>query len=426
MRTHLMAGTAFVAATMLAGGALAADKKMMKPSISVGGFHQQVISGIADRSQKRKWVNDAGGSPTMGSTNTDADTSAMDVRGNTEVHFNGKAVLDNGMTITARVALEGQSHTSAGKPTPANGNDQIDESWVAVSGSFGRIILGSDENAAVQMLIGYTGAWATNVGQNLQFNSDGWVSAAGGGHGGQFHVQRDARIREHGGGGDTEKLTYISPKLGGFQIGLSYIPDDEQDDNRLVDTTARRHDGFVGAASYSGKFGDVGFGGGVGYMNMKGAKDNNDSLGEDLTSWGAAGRVDFGGGFRVALGYEQTTSPMVLEGSVVSGGIRYVTGPNQFSVFGTHGEKDNAMGTLLASKYTAVNVGYNRVLGPGVSWHANLIYSDSESHTNTVTCNDGSTDPNPCASGSGLTANEEMYEDEHSGAVITTGITVRF
>ena len=92
MRTHLMAGTALVAATMLAGGALAADKKMMKPSISVGGFHQQVISGIADRSQKVNWrYTAADDSVTRGSINTEADTSAIDVRGNTEIHFNGRA-----------------------------------------------------------------------------------------------------------------------------------------------------------------------------------------------------------------------------------------------------------------------------------------------------------------------------------------------
>ena len=424
MRTHLMAGTALVAATMLAaGGAAAQDKKMMKPSISVGGFHQQVISGIADRSQEVNWTHTAAdGSVTSGSINTEADTSAIDVRGNTEIHFNGRAQLDNGMKIAARVALEGQSHTSAGKPTPANGNDQIDESWVSVSGSFGRIVIGSDENAAVQMLIGYTGAWATNVGQNLHFNSAGHIPEADGGHGGRFHVMQDARIREHGGGGDTEKLTYISPKLGGFQVGLSYIPDDEQDDNRLVDTTMRRHDGFVGAASYSGKFGDVSFGGGAGYMNMKGREDDAGPNGEDLTSWGVAGRLDFGGGFRVALGYEQTTSPMILEGQVVEAGVRFVSGVNQFSLSGTYGEKDND-----TANYMAVGAGYNRVLGPGVSWHANLMVTRSESATAMADCSapDSAAGAAGCAE-LGASDGTLSGQQENSGAVITSGITVRF
>ena len=48
MRKQLMAGTALVAATMLAGGALAADKKMMKLSISVNGYHEQMLSAVLE------------------------------------------------------------------------------------------------------------------------------------------------------------------------------------------------------------------------------------------------------------------------------------------------------------------------------------------------------------------------------------------
>ena len=420
MRKQLMAGTALVAATMLvAGGASAQDKKMMKPSLTVNAAHQQVISGIADRSQKAKWSHTDG---TSGEISTEVDTSAIDVRGNTEVHFNGSATLDNGMKITARVALEGQSHTSDGKPSPANGNDQIDESWVAVSGSFGKIILGSDENAAVQMLIGMTGAWATNVGQNLHFNSGEWIPAADGTGGGRFHVMHDARIREHGGGGDGEKITYISPRFGGFQVGLSYIPEEEQDDNRLVDISGVHHDGLAGAASYQGKFGDVGFAVGGGMISMQGREDTTGAAGEDKSSWGLAGRLDFGGGFRVAVGYEQWTSPRVLEGSVVEAGVRFVSGANQFSLSGTHGEKEND-----AAQYTAVGAGYNRVLGPGVSWHANLMVTRSESAVGTADCSvaDSAVGAAACAA-LGKNSGTLTGQQENSGAVITSGITVRF
>ena len=50
MKKQLLAGTALVAATMLvAGGAMAQDKKMMKPSISVNGyFRRAVVGGILD------------------------------------------------------------------------------------------------------------------------------------------------------------------------------------------------------------------------------------------------------------------------------------------------------------------------------------------------------------------------------------------
>ena len=54
MRKQLMAGTALAAATMLvAGGAVAADKKMMKPSISVNGYYEGIVGGILEREVRR-------------------------------------------------------------------------------------------------------------------------------------------------------------------------------------------------------------------------------------------------------------------------------------------------------------------------------------------------------------------------------------
>ena len=97
VKKQLMAGTALVAATMfIAGGAVAAEKKMMKPSISVNGYYEAVVGGILDE--------DLG----AGSS----DTSALDTRTDAEIHFNGRATLDDGMKIHARVELEGHGTTT--------------------------------------------------------------------------------------------------------------------------------------------------------------------------------------------------------------------------------------------------------------------------------------------------------------------------
>ena len=375
MRKQLLAGTALVAATMLvAGGAVAADKKMMKPSISVNGYYTVHMNGILDKD--------------IGVASDEIDPPAIDVRSDSEVHFNGRAALDNGVKIHVRWELEGNSHTSGGKPSPANGNDQIDEVYVTVSGSFGRIILGSTDNAAVKMLTGMTGAWATNVGQNFQFNSHAWIDTAPGAGGGKFHVLQDARIREHGGGGDSEKLSYISPKFGGFQAGASYTPDADQDNHVIPNINDRRHDGMVGAVSYTTKVGDVGAAVGAGYSQMQGA-----GSADDLTEWLVAGRLDFGGGFRVAAAHQQTTGPDNLKGSVTEAGVRYTVGANAFSLVGSYGELENA-----GDMYSAMKAAYRRTLGAGVFWDANLFVNRSE--------NDAG--------------------EENSGSVVTTGLTVVF
>ena len=380
MKKQLMAGTALVAATMLvAGGAIAADKKMMKPSISVNGYFTAHMSGILD--------DDA--------NTVDLNAPAVDLRSDSEVHFNGNAALDNGMKIKVRWELEGNSHTSAGKPSPANGNDQLDEVWVSVSGSFGSVILGATDNAAVKMLTGMTGAWATNVGQNFHFNSQEWIPSAARTHGGRFHVMHDARIREHGGGGDSEKFTYLSPKFGGFQVGVSYTPYADQDLHVTHNIDASRHDGLTGAVSYASKLGDVGIAIGAGVNAMQGAEGQ-----EDLNEWLVAGRLDFGGGFRVAVAHQGTTSGVSgaggtfdLEGSVTEAGVRYVMGANAFSLVGSYGELANT-----GDMYSAVKAAYRRSLGPGVFWDANLFMNNSE--------NDAG--------------------DKNSGAVVTSGLTVVF
>ena len=365
MKKQLMAGTALVAATMLvAGGALAADKKMMKPSISVNGYHEQMLSAVLE--------DDLNAGQTL-------NTPAIDVRNDTEIHFNGRGQLDNGIKIHARWELEGASHTNtrgeAGpdgkKPSAANGDDQIDEMWLSVSGSFGQIIVGSTDNAAVKMLTGMTGAWATNVGQNFHFNSESWIPSAAGTGGGRFHVMHDARIREHGGGGDSEKISYISPKFGGFQVGGSYIPYADQDFHVTHNIADGRHDGMAGALSYTAKVGDVGAAVGAGWSQMQ-APDGSDA--DNLNEWLITGRIDFGGGFRVAVAHQQTAGPDNLEGSVTEGGVRYTVGPNAFSLVGSYGELKSTQ-----ASYTAAKAAYRRTLGAGVFWHANLWMNRSKS-----------------------------------------------
>ena len=196
MRKQLLAGTALVAATMLvAGGAVAADKKMMKPSISVNGYYEGVVGGILDED------NDTAAGM--------ADTSAIDTRTDAEIHFNGRGTADNGIKVHVRVELEGQNNHSASNA----GGDPIDEYFVSVSGSFGKIILGGTGGAPVKMLTGLSGSWATGVGENLSFD-DGWVPSASG----NFADIRHSRLDS----GDAEKVTYISPKFGGFSVGATY------------------------------------------------------------------------------------------------------------------------------------------------------------------------------------------------------------
>ncbi len=348
MKKQLLAGTAMAAACVLvAGGAAAQDKKMMEPSVSVGGYYDAVIGGVLDE-------------------DTAAETSALDVRTDAEVWFNGSAKLDNGMTVRTRWELEGQNnHSQAiGRGSGLLG-DPIDEYFLAVSGSFGQIILGGTGGAPVKMLTGLSGSWATQVGETLNFENS-WVPRA---HPGTLHYNlQHSRLDT----GDSEKATYISPRFGGFQVGASYSARRvNHDDSVRPNADTEDHDGLEGALSYSGKFGDVGIAVGAGMTAYQGA---NDGSSQDRSDWLVAARLDFGGGFRVAGAHKRVTNDNEAQQSQLTDlGVRFVTGANQFSLVGSQGEME--VGDI---SHTVVMGSYARTLGPGVRVHTNLIWNETQ------------------------------------------------
>ena len=399
MRKHMLCGTALAAATMLvAGGALAADKKAMKPTLSVSGSADVVVGGILDETIEE------------GGKDKATDTSALDTRMDAEVHFNGRATLDNGMKIHMRVELEGQN-AAAG----TNKDDLIDEYFVSVSGSFGNIILGGTGGAPIKMLTGLSGSWATGVGESLAYNGASWTGSVAGR--GTFHTIQNVRMRDH----DADKATYISPKFGGFQVGLSYSADDVNDgDNTRINADKNRHNGLEGAVSYTGKFGDVGFGVGAGMSQYQGASKkgggetcvSEEFHGEDhkacipiaanpttdQSDWVVAARIDFGGGFRVSAAHKRTTDDDdAAEGQVTDLGARFVQGANSFSLVGSVGEMDKS-----GAQYTAVMGSYARSLGAGAKWHANLIWNQSDN------------------------GKKGAMKNENTGTALVSGLTVRF
>lgn len=346
MRKHLLHTTALAAAAMLiAGGAVAADKKMAKkPAITVNGSFDALVGGILNEEQE------------VGGVDVATDTSAIDVRTDAEIHFNGRATLDNGLKTHMRVELEGQQGSG----------ERIDEYYLSVSGSFGQIILGGTGGAAIKMLTGMSGSWATGVGETLNYDSAAWTPPA---LGNPLHTVRNVRLQDH----DANKATYISPKLGGFQVGLTYSPNDvNDDDSDRINAEESVHNGLEGAISYAGKFGDVGFGMGVAMSQYQGGTENS-SVG-DQSDWAVVGRIDFGGGFRVSAAHKQTTDDAdAAKGQITDVGARFVSGANSFSLVGSMGEMKDS-----GAQYRTAMGSYARSLGAGTKMHMNLIWNQSD------------------------------------------------
>ena len=194
MKKTLLATTALAfAGATAAAPASAADML----NVGVGGYMQQWF-GYVDRDdntkdKKRKSLSEGG-----------ADTQA-----DTEIYFQGSLESDMGLKYTVHVELEG--NRSKG------GDSTLDESFVRVTGEFGDLEFGSRDHSMVRLH-----SAISDVGIGLSAgDTQKWIPGAyldTAGHGGVA------------GGGDALKLSYISPRVSGLQLGVSYAPDSDNKD----------------------------------------------------------------------------------------------------------------------------------------------------------------------------------------------------
>jgi hypothetical protein len=247
MRKQLLATTALVAAGMMAATAPAsAQKKGNTVKLGLKGYMEQVVGFAFDRA-KAEDISDN----TFGDGDAVAGRGSFDIDTESEIHFKGSGKLDNGITILADVQLE-----VSGSP-----GNIIDEQYLIVRGNFGQVILGSEDNAGHLMTIGYSGTWATGVGQNLTFDTTDWIHLPQG-----IDPTRrfdgtlnDPRLRSTE--NDSNKISYFTPRFEGFQLGASYIPKFLQETSVLSTTVATKngvyHEGWAIGANFDRRFDQV-------------------------------------------------------------------------------------------------------------------------------------------------------------------------
>ena len=135
MKNTLLCTTA-LAMTGIAGAASAADVSAGAVNMGFSGYFTQGL-GIAS-------VDTGAGITARGFGGTTPDYDGIDMYTNAEIHFKPSITLDNGIKIGVDVQLEAGSSTNG---------DQIDESYISISGDFGKVILGSENSAGYKMTV---------------------------------------------------------------------------------------------------------------------------------------------------------------------------------------------------------------------------------------------------------------------------------
>jgi outer membrane protein OmpU len=386
MKKLLYGSTALIAAGMVASSAGAAERIKM----GITGYFQAF--GI--------YVDQDDG---VGEPGANRREHSLEREG--EIIFNGKTTLDNGIEVGVQVQLEAETC-----------GDQIDESFIWFEGGFGRINLGSENSAAYLM---HYAAPVPSGGFAFGLNESNFRAYQPGGHfsgPGATTLTNPVLLSS-----DSEKITYFTPRIAGFQLGVSYTPD------QCEENTGVSAPGAVGCGgSYGGteldnnntgeifelgvnfvqKFGDFNvavsgsWGTGDDEVGTAATDDPEQwSLGFQVSAWG----FTVGGAYSDA---ENIAGARGVDTQDWNIGLRYVTGPWGVGIAYANKEAQRGVG-LGDDEIDAFEIGGSYDLGPGVQLNAGVQFWDLD------------------ASGTGRTA-AQVTAAENEATVIFIGTSISF
>jgi len=331
MKKSLLATTALAAL----GAVAVASPASAKFEVSVKGYMEQWF-GYSDNAD--------------GNT---ADSDMFDQISDSEFFIGFSQTLDNGLKIGGEIQVEGQQDGSG---------EHVDEEYIYVSGSFGRLELGTDNGAPYRM---HYGVKSNGIGID-ESDVTNWVAGTSG--------ELRSTSRTTGIDNDQNKITYFSPRVNGFQFGASYLPNSDDINATTPNTVGQetdgsRDDGFGVAANYMTSVADMSVKASVGYMDAGG--DDATAGNEEALSAGI--QLGFGG-FTASFAYgehEDDSAATIRDVNVFGVSLAYNMGPAGVSLAYIRGEdSDNN------DEQDALEVGASYKVGPGVTAKGSIYYAE--------------------------------------------------
>ena len=210
MKKLLLGTTALIAAGAFVGAAQAADDDMMAGPVTVGvaGYTTAAIGFASDSDDGKR---------------------GLGIDNVFEFGVSGSTTLDNGITV----AVSAQVGRSAGA------DEAMDEHHTTLSGSFGSLRIGRTESAAFNATVAAPGA---GIGGMLGVNYSWFTTAV-------------PTVNTYTGIGveDALKVVYTTPNFNGLTIGMSYAPNDD-DENFNDRSTAGMGEHTAVGVTYSTDF----------------------------------------------------------------------------------------------------------------------------------------------------------------------------
>lgn len=398
----LLGTTALVAAAFATAPAMAADKI----NIEVGGYFVGSIAAVFD--------NDAGegvtraAAPAPVSLVQGQDQRTIRFGRESEVHFKGSTTLDNGIEIGVKFELETGENA---------GDDIMDEAYIWVSGAFGEFQFGAQDGVGDQMPIVAPSPFLETFANDTDLDPLG----AGDNRGPGVHSGSGALTQSGDGvintvvdfSGDSDKIIYFTPRLAGFQVGLSFTPELEElsGDESFGDSLSGNNtieNIFEAGITWEYAFNGVDLGASFVYLSAEGGVVNTNvppaaqvigNSAPDIEDYAFGASIGFAG-FTVGGAYANkesmgsqfgsgpvapTNNPRVLEDyKAWDVGVTYGTGPWTFGVEYAEANRDASTnpGAVVQNfdevDLSAVVAGVAYSLGGGANVTLGYKYAEDE------------------------------------------------
>ena len=320
------------------------------------------------------------------SQDNDADQRSPGFRSDTEVHVTFRGESDHGFDYGAVIELEADVSEDAREE-----GINADKTYVFLETKVGRFELGSNGDAAAM----------------LRVNAASFARATGGIHGDWELFASEPEGHSHGGGGhthaflhmpalplhhmhgiaeDANKISYFTPRLNGFQFGISYLPDSGDGGQiRSGKTGHRQFENVVNAAlQYQGKVNED-----VSYALSLSGEAGNEEVNnhEDLKAYEVGGSVTyraftFGGSYGDWYTSVNHPAPNLPDGDFWNLGAAYDYGRGGASI-------GYLSSTYQGNDFNNLVFSYDYALAPGLSPYAEVSLFEFDHGDADVRDNDG-------------------------------------
>jgi predicted porin len=328
-----------------------------------------------------------------------------------DVAFGAEGKASNGLVYGGKVEVSNQS--SFDNNGARTDSIEFNKAVTYLSGKWGRVELGDEESAANRLTVtaptGFgTGGFAGDYQKFLLINTVGDTTSFNltrSGEGSVFRslaasykptlTESGLETYEH-----STKVTYLTPKFAGFQLGVSYTPkvgdtltsvsrDKYTSYSGALPASASQYEDLIEtAANYSYKFDNgLGLGASVGYNYAKAVKtttanadrENLGSLNAGLS--GSYQGFTLGGGYTNSgqSGLRKATQTSDDSAQSYNVGLQYATGPFAVGVNYLNAENEGDVTDSDNNKLQVVGLGGTYELAPGLSTFAEVDFVNYES-----------------------------------------------